>query len=180
MKHIDSSERLFFALWPDQNTRNSIQAIMQLPEVANSGKLVRIDNLHITLEFLGQVSGKDKEELIQSIDKLQHEPFELELNRMGWWPKPQILWIGTTQIPRELIQLVKSIRNCVKKQGLKSEKREYIPHVTIARKVKQKISAKDGIKVKWNADSFVLVASTTSSDGVKYDVIDKWFFTKKP
>lgn len=168
--------RLFFALWPDDKIRTQINKISrQFKE--EKLKLVKKSNLHITLEFLGEVSDKDQEELIEKLNKLNHEPFDIELTRVGWWLKPQILWIGTTQIPKPLLTLVKSIRKCVKQQGLKTDQREYKPHVTIARKVKQIIVPKETFHVPWKVDSFALVVSKSTNNGVEYCVIQEWALT---
>ena len=102
--------RLFFALWPEEETRKQIDHVAS--EFKNQNiKCIKKSNLHITLEFLGEVTEEDQEALIEKIDKLQFEPFEIELTRIGWWRKPQILWIGTTHIPEELTRLVKASSN---------------------------------------------------------------------
>ena len=169
--------RLFFALWPDEETREQINDVVG-PFKNQNIKPVKKSNLHITLEFLGEVSDQDKEDLIDKINMLQHEPFDLELTRVGWWCKPQILWIGTTHIPKELLTLVKSIKKCVRKQGLKIDKREYKPHVTIARKVKQVVIPNKALHISWQVNSFVLVVSNTNEDGAEYEVLKEWSLTK--
>ena len=165
--------RLFFALWPDDETRTRIAEVAKIFE-SNEIKPVKISNLHITLEFLGEVSDQDRDQLIEKINKLQHQSFNLELTRVGWWRKPQILWIGTTHIPGELLQLVKSIKKCVRKQGLKIDKKEYKPHVTIARKIKQVVIPNKALHLLWQANSFVLVVSRSGENGVEYQVIQEW------
>ena len=47
-------KRLFFALWPDNNSRQQIAQINQQITFPNMRKLIP-DNLHITLVFLGNV-----------------------------------------------------------------------------------------------------------------------------
>ena len=165
--------RLFFALWPNQEIKTQIDYVAR--QFKNEKiKLVKKANLHITLEFLGEVSKEDQEVLIDKINQLQHESFDIELTRIGWWRKPQILWIGTTHIPKELLTLVKSIKKCVKKQGLRIDKREYKPHVTIARKVKQVVIPNEALHIPWQVNSFVLVVSNTNENGVEYEVLQEW------
>ena len=169
--------RLFLALWPDDKTRE------QLFDVAQQFKdeklrLVKKSNLHITLEFLGEVSDKDRDELIERLNDIEAEPFEIELTRAGFWKKPQIIYIGTTIIPEQLLTLVKSIRKSVKQQGLKTDNREYKPHVTIVRKVKQILLPKETFRIQWQANSFALVVSTSTNEGVEYKVINEWDLTK--
>ena len=168
--------RLFFALWPDDETRKQLYDVAKQFNQDNI-KHVKKSNLHITLEFLGEVSDQDKEELIEKINKIKNESFDIELTRTGFWKKPQILWIGTTQIPESLIKLVKLIKKCVKQQGLKTDQREYKPHVTIARKVKQVIVPKETFYIPWHVDNFALVVSNSTNDGVEYGVIKDWPLT---
>ena len=165
--------RLFFALWPDEETRNQIDQIAGQFKTQNINP-VKKSNLHITLEFLGEVTEEDQAALIEKINKLQFESFDIEFTKIGWWRKPQILWIGTTFVPGELARLVKAIKKCVKKQGLKTDKREYQPHVTIARKVKNVEVPNKALHIPWHASSFVLVNSSPVAHGVEYRILQEW------
>lgn len=165
--------RLFFALWPDEKTRKQIANVFKQFEQQKL-KLVKNSNLHITLEFLGEVSDHDRNALIDKTSRLNHKSFDLELTEAGWWPKPQILWIGTSQVPTSLLELVKSVRQCVRQQGIKTDSREYKPHVTVARKVKRKIHINEPFHIPWHVDRFVLVESKTFESGVEYQVTREW------
>jgi RNA 2',3'-cyclic 3'-phosphodiesterase len=165
--------RLFFALWPDDETRSNLNKVAQ--QFKNEKfRLVKKSNLHITLEFLGEISSQDQEELIDKAGKIHAEPFYLELTQVGWWKRPAILWIGTNHIPKPLVELVTSIKKCVKQQGLKIDTRPYKPHVTIARKVKQVIVPKESIHIPWQVNSFTLVISKSVESGVEYQVLKEW------
>lgn len=165
--------KLFFALWPSEETRIQLDKIGQ--QFSNESiKLVKKSNLHITLAFLGSVSDEIRKKLISEIDKLHADSFSLELTHVGCWRKPQILWIGTNQIPEPLLRLVKSIEKCVELQGLKTDQRKYQPHVTIARKVKETIVTDETFRILWLVESFALVVSESGDNGVEYKVIKEW------
>ena len=166
--------RLFLALWPDDETRKQLFSIAQQFKDENI-RFVKKSNLHMTLEFLGEVSDKDRDEFTERLNAIKAEPFQIELTRTGFWKKSQIIYIGTTIIPEQLLTLVKSIRKCVKQQGLKTDNREYKPHVTIVRKVKQILLPKETFHIQWQVNSFALVVSNSTNDGVEYKVIKKWF-----
>jgi 2'-5' RNA ligase len=53
------------------------------------------------------------------------------------------------------------------------DKRAYLAHVTLARKVRKK-TVLDFEPVIWRADSFCLVESITDSDGPHYYVTQTW------
>ncbi len=165
--------RLFFALWPNEEVRKELAQIShQFKD--ETLRLTKISNMHITLVFLGEISEDNQQALEKSVSQITVDPFDIELTRVGFWKKPQILWIGTTHIPKELQQLVKSIKKCVKQQGLKIDQREYKPHVTIARKVKQIIVPKETFRIQWHVNSFALVISKSTESGVDYQVLQEW------
>jgi len=74
----------------------------------------------------------------------------------------------------QLLSLVKSIKKCVKQQGLKIDQREYKPHMTIARKVKQVVVPKETFHIPWQVNSFALVISKSVESGVEYQVLKEW------
>ncbi len=168
--------RIFFALWPDKETRSSLCTITQQFK-DEKFRLVKKSNLHITLEFLGEVSEDVLQQLVEKSNCIQAEPFQIELTRIGWWRKPGVLWIGTQHNPEQLIHLVASIKQIVEQQGLETDKRPYEPHVTIARKVKQVQLPKQSFDIRWQVNSFVLVISKPTNSGVEYHVIHEWPLT---
>ena len=165
--------RLFFALWPDEVTRRRLYKVARQFEHEHI-RMVKRSNLHMTLEFLGEVADEDKQGLIDKASEIKNKPFSIELTRVGWWKQPQILYIGTTHVPKPLLSLVKSIRYCVKQQGLKPDNREYKPHVTIVRKARNIAVPKETFHIDWQVDSFALVLSNSTDDGVCYQVIQSW------
>jgi len=76
--------RIFFALWPNNDTRSSLCTITQQFK-DEKFRLVKKSNLHITLEFLGEVSEDVLQQLVEKSNCIQAEPFEIELTRIGWW-----------------------------------------------------------------------------------------------
>ena len=164
--------RLFFALWPDDATRTKLNHVAQK---INNEKIhcIKPANLHITLVFLGEVSVQDQQRLIQDVTLLKNNSFELVLTHIDCWKQPGILFIGANQIPEPLMELMKSIRQICDTIGLKTDKRPYKPHITIARNVKRKIKLTME-NIKWDVSSFVLVESVFNESGVDYRVIKEW------
>jgi len=167
--------RLFFALWPDNKTQSSFYHVARQFKDEKI-RLVKKSNLHITLEFLGQVSENDQRQLIEKSNHIQVEPFELELTSIGWWKKPGVLWIGPQHIPQSLANLVESIKQIVEQQGLETDKRSYKPHITIARKVKQDQLPEQSIDIRWQVNSFALIESKSTDTGVVYQIVQQWAF----
>jgi len=98
------------------------------------GKHVEIENLHITIKFLGEL--KDDNSISNIISRLSfidnYNSIKIKLNGAGIFPskiKPRVVWIGV--ISKEFIDFMKNIDDALY-PNFKRE-RSYIPHITIAR-----------------------------------------------
>ncbi|WP_077327610.1 RNA 2',3'-cyclic phosphodiesterase [Virgibacillus siamensis] len=96
-----------------------------------------MDDLHITLKFLGPVSDDQLDTLINNLECVTGFPsFHLRTGSVGTFgnPKqPRVLWTGVekTEPLLELQQLVEWRAN---ESGFQPEKRNYSPHITLAKK----------------------------------------------
>lgn len=160
--------RYFFALWPDDATRAACYAQTQPLRALNIGRQVQVDNYHITLAFLGSLTANEYDEACRAGSTVRAPSFELALDHYGYWPKPQVAWIGVSEIPKALIVLHKHLVKALKKRDFKLEKRAYHPHLTVLRKVRRKPVFPEIEAVAWPAASFALVESVSVSGGVVY------------
>jgi len=60
--------------------------------------------------------------------------FSLSLETLGFWQKAGIFWLGPKQYPADLLDLVKSLRTAAHQADISIEKRDYVPHLTLARR----------------------------------------------
>lgn len=165
--------RLFFALWPNETIREQLYQVA-LNATTDNDRLVKRSNLHLTLEFLGEVNSETQTSLIEQASNLTFQQFALRFNQLDWWKKPGILCLLAESVPDQLTQLVEAIKLLVNSEGLTSDQRTYKPHVTLARKVKQETTYINAININWSVKSFVLVQSTSTAEGVDYKVINEW------
>lgn len=100
-------------------------------------KWVPVENLHITLKFLGHI----KEETVEKVkDKLYNivssfKPFRLRFNGIGFFPdrkRPRVIWIDISDSD-VLKNLQEIIEERLAEIGLAREKRGFSPHLTIGR-----------------------------------------------
>jgi 2'-5' RNA ligase len=167
-------ERLFFALQPDEIIQSELNHIIQQLDDREL-KVIKQTNLHMTLEFVGEISEKEQHALTTAVDKLQAKQFNLRLTHMGWWQKPAILWLAPDETPPLLNALVNSLKACINQLGLKVDDRPYRPHVTLARKVKQaKAVSHQKFDIEWPVSRFVLMRSESTPTGVEYRVLREW------
>ena len=91
--------RLFFALWPDEATREALRRATRTVLRHCGGKPVRPENFHITLAFLGNVPDEQLDAVLGAASGISLEPLTLTLDRFGYFPVPQVLWLGPAQTP---------------------------------------------------------------------------------
>jgi RNA 2',3'-cyclic 3'-phosphodiesterase len=110
------------------------------------GSLVRwvpMENMHLTLKFLGDISPSNVDMLTQMIrsEVDLYNCFEIQLNGLGSFPdlkRPRVIYIGI-QAPAALVALHRGIESASRRLGYESEERGFSPHLTIGR-VKQNVT----------------------------------------
>lgn len=167
--------RLFYALWPDEKTRQALKTWQS----SLTGRKTREENLHITLYFLGNQSKDKVGELVHILQSLTESAFQIEIDILGYFSKTQIAWAGMSQKNVALLTLQKELfEKLLEKKIISDAKNRFVPHVTLARKVKEgKKQMKDTIF--WNVKRMALVQSQTikteKGQGVKYTILSDRF-----
>ena len=164
---------LFFALWPDESVRTELARIQHSISEQN-GRLHHLQDLHLTLLFLGRVASDQLDCVRQVADSVVIEPFSFELVRTGYWNRPRILWCSPKQTPLQLIRLVHDLQQGVITCGFQPEQQTYRPHVTLARKAKPADNNTLNTGVIWRPKEFVLAGSHSGSDAPRYKILDRW------
>jgi 2'-5' RNA ligase len=157
------TRRLFYALWPDDPVRHALLHW----QTANLPATVRWQHradLHLTLHFLGQVAPQRLDALCALAAGVDAAGFELVLDQLGHWPRPQVLWAGPGLTPPALVELHARLGAGLLALGFELDSRPFAAHVTLARKIRrwpQGASALDPIH--WQAREFALVESVPGS-----------------
>lgn len=143
-----------------------------LPAFASS---VPVQNFHITALFLGQVQPNQLDRLTHELDLLQHPSFNFQLNQMGYWSKPKILWLGCTLVPQPAIRLYETLLDLANKSGLNIPTKDYNPHVTLVRKVSSNPpSALINPDFETKVRQLYLFESVSGKSGVQYPIRQSW------
>ena len=166
--------RLFFALWPDEDTRMRILADLEPAVRAAGDNPVPVENYHITLAFLGSVSASSLNDIVRMCSDVRFREFSLELDRSGYWPRSRIAWLGPSRQPPELPALVDDIWNKLAELGFKQELRPYLPHVSLCRQVSGGLGMQLAAPISWPVESFALVQSLPGDNGPVYTVLEQF------
>lgn len=169
-----NTQRLFFALWPTEQVRQSV-VNAATPHTKNlNGTFIEPKNLHITLHFIGQVNEEDKDQLLDAARTVTGESFVLDINCFGHFPRAKVLWMGPQKPPVELVQLHEKLGDVISDCGYQRDKRPFHPHVTLMKKCDKPLMGKEKITVAWAVDEFVLVESVPDGSGVDYRIIEQY------
>lgn len=111
---------------------------------------VPVENIHLTLKFLGDVSNANLEILKSVLNKEAsgHNPFEISVGELGAFPnlrRPRVIWVNI-QAPGELAAIQYGIEAQMTRLGYPPEERPFHPHLTLGR-VTRSASAQDLQKI---------------------------------
>jgi len=148
------------------------------------GKLTELENLHLTLKFLGEVDKKTLEKVKSSLSKISFPPFKTKLGYAGTFSykkKPRIAWI---KIPGKQTQSLQQEIDSTLSDLFQKEER-FMSHLTIARikYVKDNQAFTDFIKnlkvrpIPFEVKEFKLMSSELKPMGPIYETIESYPLT---
>lgn len=168
------TERLFFALWPDQSIRDALANGVPDWTAGLDGRLLRPDQWHVTLEFIGSVPLERRAALQSAADGVPFPPCAIVFDRCEFWRKPQVACLVASSTPEPLAAFIARLRDAIAAAGFVPDARPYRPHVTLARKVMVAPSGPIARPLRWPARGFALVRSTSDSAGSCYEPVHWW------
>ncbi|HSH54566.1 MAG TPA: RNA 2',3'-cyclic phosphodiesterase [Methylotenera sp.] len=170
--------RVFFALWPEILVRQALHTLATKYQSQCEARVMAADSLHMTLLFLGEVKRTRLLQLMQTADKVSVPPFGFVLERLSFWQHNRIAYATTVVEAPTLHQLAAALQQEVLAAGFlfesDVESHEFTPHVTLLRNVRHVLEPQPITPITWRVDSFVLVESVTTDQGVRYHVLQKW------
>ena len=124
----------------DFNNKQMLEKIGSIQEkIKQSGahlRLVNLDILHITLEFLGDITDKQVESVKKILDTLDFPKFQLQIKNPNVLPNENYIRVIYCALDGEietLKEVQKDLRNKLKDEDFRVDKRPFKPHLTIAR-----------------------------------------------
>jgi len=140
-----------------------------LGEIGNIKGIKRVNSLHLTLKFLGEIDSEEAEKTEATMKKLEkYAKFNVKLHGIGAFPNEnyiRVIWIGVSD-------------SVVEKMAEDLDSKRFAPHVTVARvkNAREKEKIVDLIKRykntdfgEYTVDRVFLKKSTLTPDGPIYE-----------
>lgn len=183
--------RLFVALDLAQDVHNNLLTLVR--ELRSAGadlRWVRPDGLHLTMKFIGEVPEAKRAPIEEALRGVASpEPVELHFRGLGYFPnprRPRVFWVGIEASPN-LAPLAAAVEAALEPLGIASEKRAYVPHLTLGRfkspkglsGLQEKIAALPATEFgRQQADAFYLYQSRLSPQGAQYTKLAEFPFVR--
>jgi len=99
-------------------------------------KLIKLENIHITMRFLGNVQPNMVDRIHREMEQVAFTPFDVEIRGVGAFPKlkyPRVVWVGIQKGTDNLKDVFNQLEPRLRKLGFKPDSKGFSPHITIAR-----------------------------------------------
>ena len=182
---MEKRHRIFIAINLPEDVKKALAKYSEKwPELP--AKWVGKDNLHITLEFLGDLTDVeigDTCKIVKEVVK-NHKPFSINLNKILYGPPgkiPRFVWVQGEK-SEELADLKIDLQEyLVEKISFKPEPRNFTPHITLARisewefrkfDLDERPEVSEEIDLIFTVESIEVMESIRSREGAKYIVLE--------
>lgn len=170
--------RLFFALLPQPEVRAAFAGWAAMGHAAGGGRTVRANNVHLTLEFLGELPDAAAARAVGA--GLRAAPFELVLDRIEWWRHNGLIVARPTVLPEALADLRRALVEALRAAGLPGEARAFKPHVTLVRDLRRAPELPDVPPIRWPVRDLALMESVRTERSVSYRAAGRWTLAGRP
>ncbi len=181
---IYNEKRVFIGIYVGHKIKSILPSVKSVvncnPQLI---KWIPIENIHLTLSFLGNISNKDLPHLIQSFEKnITSNNFQIRITDTGVFPSsksPKVLWLGISEGTDELISLQSKVVISIRKFNENHHRATFNPHITIAkiRRLHRKIDVLPFLNtvyspIELEVNSIYLYESQLFPEGAKYTVLN--------
>lgn len=165
--------RVFAALQLPSRFRSEAAAVSRILAQWCPGHYVPYENLHVTLAFLGEVGEAESSSAVDALEEACRGmvTVPLEPDGLGKFGRPRdaTLWLGLRRGP-ELMGLAAEVRERLSARGLAFDDKPFLPHVTLARRVRLPRGDLPGLPFPQpdEATAVTLFKSVLGSSGATY------------
>ncbi len=175
--------RLFFAIALSEEIRYRLRDVLKdLKKSGVSASIVKYEQLHITLLFLGERTEPELKGIVESAKDLKMGGFPIKVENAGVFPNEEyirVFWVGAHDGNGEIKMLHSKLSNAL---GIEPDEK-FTGHVTLARiKSRRNINKLKEIKNalagklfgEFLVTEFLLMKSELTPQGAKYSAVERF------
>ena len=162
---------------------------MELRKAGLPVRWVKIENIHLTIVFLGSVDNLVLEAVKEKAGTVVEDLSTIKIGLRGigafpHWRRPKVMWAGLNGDIEKLSRLRNTLNDELGLLGFKAEKRPYRPHLTLGRfkgPVKRNEDLRliidtyqDMVSEVYELNELVLFKSDLKPDGPVYTKMAAW------
>jgi len=184
---MQKRHRIFIAInLPEEIKRQLAKYQEKWPELP--AKWTAKDNLHITLEFLGDLTDVEVGEVCQIVNEVakRNKSFDIVLNKIVYGPPkkdpPRMVWVNG-EVLEELAELKNDLQECLlEKVAFRPEPAKgFILHITLARisewafrqiEPEERPEINEDIDLTFTVESIEVMESVLKRTGPVYTVLE--------
>jgi len=144
-----NKKRLFFALLPDQEVHDQLVTLSRSFPIIKGVRPVPNNNLHITLQFLGDVEANER----KCLEKKVVQTYVQSLTRLN-----------------------NHLKSIAEQCGTKVSEKIYKPHVTLFKNVPKADFPDIPFTITWHASEFHLLESVPHENTTRYNKLATYSF----
>ena len=183
-----TARRVFIAIPLPEPARADVAALVGAVRAAadpnaRDVRWVRLDGLHLTLRFIGQVDESELDRLAAAVDVAAAalDAFRVSVESAGAFPaqgRPRVIWLGVGEGVAELTQAAVAVDDALADIGMARSERPFRAHLSVARAdgvrtgadvARRLIAAADGWRTAFTADQVILFESISGGGPARYE-----------
>ncbi len=99
-------------------------------------KLVKPENIHMTIRFLGNIAPYMVDRVFDVIRQVKFKPFRMTLRGVGAFPNPRnprVVWAHIREGAEQLRVISEQLETSLVRLGFAPDRKGFTPHLTVAR-----------------------------------------------
>jgi 2'-5' RNA ligase len=162
-------------VWPPRKAAEALHRWAGEARRSCGGRITRLETIHLTLAFLGDVE-EDRLRELKALE-LTGSRHLLPIEQARYWAHNRVVWVGPGETPAPLLALASALHRELKARQFRSEAREFAAHVTLIRKARAPDALPALPSVRWPVEECVLVESRPAGAGRNYEVLARYALT---
>ena len=159
--------RLFVAIQlSDEMKKTLTQTLHDLKKKGVSGSYVPLQNLHLTLAFIGEYG--DPDAVLKAIKESAPVRSEVTLDGMGSFGE---LYFARLSASDELYKTVSRLRSALGARGIPFDKKRFTPHITLIRRAQGVTRLPQTERVCHTIEKITLFRSDRTERGMVYTAL---------